>query len=187
MSATRTTSTTPPSIARISRPAHLALLGAGVASIAMAVYQVASPGAPTSTYQSLWDFVREGLLLAFLILSMTAVRIAWRAGVWGRAAALLIIIGYGLITIGVAIGLALRSDPEWFFLLGGPGNLAAGIGFVVAAIAIWRRRALPRWAAILCGVGGFFAILFAELGTTVLIGAFWIYLSARLSKVSDAP
>lgn len=184
MSTTISRGTSPAIVTPISRPARIALLGAGAAAIAMALYQVGSPGSPEANYQNVWDFVREGLTLAYLVLSMLAVRIAWRADVVGRVPALMIIGGYGLIAIGVAVGLVMRSDPDWFFLLGGPGNLAAGIGFVVGAVTIWRRHVLPRWAAVLCGVGGFFAILLAELGTTVLIGAFWIVLESRLPRAS---
>jgi hypothetical protein len=172
---------TRPQLNPVTSLARILTFGAGISAVLMAVYQVASPGSPGANYASIGDFVREGLTLGYLLLSCAAVGTAWRAGIIGRVGALLVIIGYGLITIGVAIGLILRSDPDWFFLLGGPGNLAAGIGFVVMAVTIWRARALPRWSAVLCGVGGFFAILLAELGTTVLIGAFWLFLATRLT------
>jgi hypothetical protein len=75
----------------------------------------------------------------------------------------------------VAAGLALREDPEWFVVLGLPGNLLGGIGFIMAAVAGWRATRIPGWAALLLGAGGFVAILGAELGTTVLIGCYWLW------------
>jgi hypothetical protein len=71
----------------------------------------------------------------------------------------------------------LRDDPDWFFVLGGPGNLLAAAGFVTWAIWSRRRRVLPLFAALLCGVGGVVAVLFSELGTSVLIGAFFLWLA----------
>ena len=77
--------------------------------------------------------------------------------------------------VGVAAGLALREDPERFAVLGLPGNLLASIGFIVAALAGWRAKRIPSWAALLLGVGGFVAILGSEFGTTVLIGCYWLW------------
>jgi hypothetical protein len=84
--------------------------------------------------------------------------------------------------IGVGAGLVLREDPEWFGVLGLPGNLLASIGFIVAALAGWRSRRIPGWAATLLGVGGFFAILAGEFGTTVLIGCYWLWYSRWIQR-----
>lgn len=78
--------------------------------------------------------------------------------------------------------MALREDPEWFAVLGLPGNLLASIGFIVAALAGWRSRRIPGWAAVLLGVGGFVAILGAELGTTVLIGCYWLWYARWMNR-----
>ena len=88
-------------------------------------------------------------------------------------------IGYALLAIGAASGMALRDDPDWFFLLAAPGLLLSTGGFIYFAVSASRRRALPLWAAVLAGVGGAVAILMAELGTSVLIGAFWLYVASR--------
>jgi hypothetical protein len=82
--------------------------------------------------------------------------------------------------VGVVSGLVLREDPDWFFLIGGPGNLLAGIGFVTLAVTGWRRDVLPAWASLLCAVGGLVAVLLSEFGTSVLIGAFWLYVATTL-------
>lgn len=87
--------------------------------------------------------------------------------------------GYGAIIVGVAAGMALREDPDWFFVLGGPGNLLAIGGFLTWAVWGRRRRVLPLFAALLCGVGGTVAVLFSEFGTSVLIGAFFLWLAFR--------
>ena len=45
----------------------------------------------------------------------------------------------------------MREDPEWFVVLGLPGNLLASIGFIMAALVGWRSRRIPGWAALLLG------------------------------------
>lgn len=145
--------------------------------MAMAAYQVLTPGGPTATFGSLSDWVRDLTLLAYLGLSIAGVLAAHRHGLATTVVAVLVSAGYGAVLAGVVAGLALQEDPDWFVLLGAPGNLLAGIGFVVWGVQGWRRRVFPLWAALLCAVGGLLAILLAEFGTTVLIGSFWIYLA----------
>ncbi len=163
---------------RLLRPAAWV---AGIAAVAMAVYQIATPGAPSATFESWSDYLRELLTLAYLGGSIAALVGLRRAGIAPPLAARLIATGYGLIGVGVAIGLILRDDPDWFFFLAGPGLLLSAIGFVVLAVSAGRRGAVPAWVAVLAGIGGFVALALAELGTSVLIGAFWIYIASRSS------
>jgi hypothetical protein len=158
---------------------------AGVAGIGLGIYHVATPGPPGADFDSWDDFVlRDGLFLVYLLGSIAAVTGLWRARTAPRASARLVGIGYSLIAIGVAVSLVLREDPDWFFVLGGPGILLSIAGFVVLAVAGWRRRTLPGWAAALAGVGGVLAILMAELGTTVLIGSFWLHVAANSRRAA---
>lgn len=154
---------------------------AGIAAVAMAVYQIATPGPAGATYESWSDFLRELLTLAYLGGSIAGIIGLRRAGIAPPVAARLVATGYGLIGIGVVIGLVLRDDPDWFFILAGPGLLLSAIGFVGFAVSAGRRGAVPAWAAVLAGVGGFVALALAEFGTSVLIGAFWIYIASRSS------
>jgi peptidoglycan/LPS O-acetylase OafA/YrhL len=151
------------------------VIGAGLSAIAMALTQVLTPGPPTADYESASGLAREGLTLVLLLFSIAAVLVSRRLGDLPGRGPLLVAVGYGLLVVGVAAGLALREDPEWFAVLGLPGNLLASIGFIVAALAGWRSRRIPGWAALLLGVGGFVAILGAELGTTVLVGCYWLW------------
>ena len=157
------------------------------AALAMAAYQVLTPGSPTATFDSLSDWVRDLTLLAYLGLSIAGVLAAHHDGLATRVVAVLVSAGYGAVLAGVVAGLVLQEDPSWFVVLGGPGNLLAGVGFVVWGAQGWRRRVFPLWAALLCGVGGLLAILLAEFGTTVLIGSFWIYLATRGSGQRTRP
>lgn len=148
-------------------------------AMAMAAYQVLTPGSPTATFGSLQDWVRDLGLLAYLSLSIAGVLAAHRHGLATRVVAVLVSAGYGAVLAGVVAGLALQEDPSWFVFLGGPGNLLAGVGFVTWGVQAWRRRVFPLWAALLCSLGGCLAVLLSEFGTTVLIGSFWIYLATR--------
>lgn len=159
-------------------PAALLPAVAGVAAIGMAIYQVATPGTPDATFDGLADWVREVLFLTYLVSTIAA--LGFLVGDWAAAVpARLVQAGYGLIAVGAAIGMALREDPDWFFALAGPGLLLSTVGFAWLAVAAGRRRALPLWAGVLLGVGGAVAIIMAELGTSVLIGAFWLYAAQR--------
>ena len=161
--------------------------GAGVLAIALAVYQVATPGGPAATYESLLDWLREGLFTAYLLVSVLAVRSAVGRGLAPAGAGWSIGIGYAAIAVGVVYGMVTRDDPDWFFVLAGPGNLAAAGGFVGWAVWGLRRRALPLWAACMGAVGGVVAVLGAELGTSVVVAGFWFYVAARLRGGVSGP
>ena len=150
---------------------------AGASALLMAVYQVATPGRPSPGFDSVVDWTRELLFLAFLVLSVTATWFAASRGVAPRASVWLVGLGYGALALGVGAGMLLREDPEWFMVLGGPGNLLGIAGFVTWAIWAHRRRVLPLAAVLLCGAGGVLAILGSEFGSSVLIAGFWFYLS----------
>jgi hypothetical protein len=173
-----------------ARPSPLqtaVVIGAGLSAIAMALTQVLTPGPPTADYESASGLAREGLTLVLLLFSVAAVLVSRRLGDLPGRGPLLVAVGYGLLVVGVAAGLALQEDPEWFAVLGLPGNLLASIGFIVAALAGWRSRRIPGWAALLLGVGGFVAILGAELGTTVLVGCYWLWYARWMHReVTDA-
>ncbi len=155
-------------------------VAAGLAAMALAIYHVVTPGSPGgATYESLSDYWREVGFLVYLASSVVAVLTASRVGISGRAGAWMVGSGYVLIAFGVAVGLIVREELDWFFVVAGPGLLLSTIGFIVFAVGIWRRSSLPRWAAIMCGVGGAVAILMSEFGTGVLIGSFWLFVATN--------
>lgn len=155
---------------------------AGVTAIGAAIYQVATPGPPAgAVYETVAGYAREIIFLVYLTASILALLAIQRAHIAGRLGPRLVVAGYSLIAIGVGVGLIVREELEWFFVLGGPGLLLSTIGFLTLAVGIWRRALLPRWAAVLAGVGGAFAILMSEFGTSVLIGSFWLFMATRTS------
>lgn len=148
-----------------------------VASLGLALYHVLTPGAPTASYGSFNDWLRELTFLLFLLTHLVSLAVAHRVGLAPTATRWLVSGGYGLILVGVSVGLALQDDPDWFFLLAGPGLLLSAAGWLVWAVWGLRRGRLPVYAAALCGVGGLVAIIGSEFGTTVLLAAFWGWLA----------
>jgi hypothetical protein len=152
---------------------------AGLSAIGLAVLMVTVEGPPGFRLETASDWGRELGFLTYLASSVVAVGAVRRRDLIPNAPSLLIQIGYGLLVVGVSAGVILGEDPEWFFVLGGPGNLMAGVGFVWWAVWASMSKALPAWLAVLAGVGGFVAVLGAEFGTGVLIGSFWLVMAAR--------
>jgi hypothetical protein len=173
------TTAAPPRATAIQSAAPIA---AGLAAITMALTLVLTPGSPAADYETAAGLAHEALTLLYLSLSIAAVLVSRALGDLPGKGPLLVAVGYGLLVVGVGAGLALREDPEWFAILGLPGNLLASIGFIVAALAGWRSRRIPGWAALLLGVGGFIAILAAEFGTTVLIGCYWLWYARWMQR-----
>lgn len=161
----------------MTRPLVPAL--AGVAAIGLAIYQVTSSGTPEASFDSVADWLREGLSVTYLLVSIFALELGTRDGWASTTPTRMVQAGYGLIAVGIGTGMALRDDPDWFFVIAGPGLLLSTIGFVAIGWLAVRRKSLPLWAGVLAGVGGAFAIIMAEFGTSVLIGAFWCYIAAR--------
>jgi hypothetical protein len=164
----------------------VAMVLAGAFAIGLAVLMVTVDGPPEFRLETATDWMRELGFLGYLAATVVSVAAVRRRGVIPKIPSVLIQVGYGLLVIGVTAGLVLREDPDWFFVLGGPGNLMAGVGFVWWAIWAATTRTLPVWLAVLGGVGGFVAVLGSEFGTGVLIGSFWLALAAREVRTADA-
>ncbi|MBW3621701.1 MAG: hypothetical protein KY461_15770, partial [Actinobacteria bacterium] len=111
---------------------------AGVCAIGLAIYHVATPGLTGgAVYVSFADYFREVGFLLFLVATIAAVVGMPAAGITNRLGTRLVAGGYFLIAAGVAIGLAVRQELDWFFVLAGPGLLLSTVGFIVLAVGIW--------------------------------------------------
>lgn len=126
------------------------------------------------------DYVSDGTFTVALVCTAVAIIGLKIAGVAPRPAALLVAGGYLLIAVGVIAGLVLGRSPDWFVVVGLPGNLLAIIGMVWLGVAIIRRHTLPVWAGVLAILAGLFAVVMSELGTSIFAAGFWLYIGARL-------
>ncbi|MCX6397945.1 MAG: hypothetical protein NTV23_15765 [Propionibacteriales bacterium] len=170
-------STTP--INRLEPTGAVAAGIAGGCALALAIYHAISTSAPSADYASLGGNLREIAFFAYLVGSVVAIWMVRRAQLTTPLAARLIGGGYALVAFGVAAGFVLRDDPDWFIIVGGPGNLLALVGWIALGVSGARRGLLPRWTAVLGAIGGVFAVLFAEFGSQVLIASFWLFLATR--------
>ena len=124
--------------------------------------------------------------LVTLVATTLALAATSAAGVAPRRPAVLAIVGYGAIAVGVFIGILLGEDPDWFFLIGGPGNLLAAIGMVWIGIHVIVSQVWPRWTGVLFVLAGLFSVLFAELGTSLLAVVLWSVVGWRLTRENRA-
>ncbi len=121
-----------------------------------------------------------------LVATVLAVAATAAAGVAPRTPAVLAILGYGAIAVGVFIGIVIGEDPDWFFVIGGPGNLLAAIGMVWIGVHVISSAVWPRWTGVLFILAGLFSVLFAELGTSILAVALWTVVGVRLTRENRA-
>lgn len=138
-----------------------------------------STSTPIADYDTIGGNSREVAFFAYLVSSIVALSSARNAGIATTRATRMIGVEYTVVAFDGAAGFALRDDPDWFVVVGIPGNLLAIIGWITLGLTSTKQHLLPRWAAILGGVGGVFAVLFAEFGSGVLIGSFWLYPAFR--------
>jgi hypothetical protein len=164
-------------VQQLSRFVTAALL-AGSAWILEAGIQATNP-----TFTDVLDSPIDYLNVIAFTIALVATAIAavglYRTGFVGRIPAALVAIGYSLLAFGVAVGILLGESPEWFWVVGLPGNLMALIGMVWLGISIMRRKTLPVWVGVLAIAGGLFAVVMAEFGTSVIAGVFWLYIGSR--------
>jgi len=155
-----------PAITPLGRSGAIAAGIAGGCALALAIYHTISTSMPSADYDSLGGNLLEVAFFAYLVSSVVAIGMVQRASLTTTLAARLIGMGYTLVAFGVAAGFVLRDDPDWFLILAGPGNLLALIGWIMLGVSGARKRLIPRWTAVLGAVGGVFAVIFAEFGSS---------------------
>lgn len=157
----------------------------GLAFVGLAVSNLANPPFD-GTFDSTPEYVHEalGLTTALMIAGLFALRRLQGAprGAVGMAAA-----GHLLIVLGIAIGLALGEDPEWFFAVAGPGLLLWLIGTVRLGVHTWRAGVLPRWTAVALALTIPVGMMLGEIGGSVVPGVLWVYLGLRFAAPAAQP
>lgn len=165
-----------------SRAGVVTLLGA-LAYLVLTGIQVTNPTFDDEL-TSVTDYVNDGSFFAGLVLTIPGLWAVYRTMAAPTIAIVLAIAGQGLVAVGVLPALITGVSPEWFPLIGLPGNLLAWIGLTWLAVWAWRRRAMPRWVAVLLAVSVPIGVGVAEQGGSIVTAVVWCYLGAQLLRPS---
>jgi hypothetical protein len=142
-------------------------------------------------YRTLRDTPAEGM--AFFALIATWVGVSLTLPYYGAEAFGFHVLGQEAIRQESAVMMALANEVRYgpgVFLFGA-GLLLLGIGAILAAVAVWRSGALPRWSGILFGLA--FALFIPQFfgsppirvahGLLVTAGCVWLAFSIWQAQV----
>lgn len=141
-----------------------------------------------STMTDYLGFGLFALCLALAVPALLALHLHQRGadGRLGRAGALLAMAGaagQSIVILGIVVN---GQETSWFGLAAPIAILTWVVGSVVLGIAIRRARLMPPWVAIALPVATLFAIVGADYGTSVFIGAFQIVVGLRIAGAAEA-
>jgi hypothetical protein len=127
------------------------------------------------------DYVNDGSFFAGLVLSLAGL---WGLRRWGApiGAVVTAAVGQVLVAFGVLVALVTGVSPDWFVVVGLPGNLIAWVGFIWLAVWAWRRRATPRWVALLMALSVPVGVGVAEQGGSIVTAVLWCAVGAQLLR-----
>ena len=180
---TTTLSSLSPSPARTGRSAlaGVTALLAAVAYLVLAGIQLTNPPFD-GTLTSPIDYANDASFMAGMLFTIaTLIGLRKHCGA-SKGAVIIATVGLAMVSAGVSVALVTGSDPEWFVVLGLPGNLLAWAGHIWLGVWAWRRRALPRWVAALLFVVVPVTLLLADLGGGILAGMLWCGIGAHLLR-----
>jgi hypothetical protein len=163
---------------------RLYVAAAAIAAVAGVVGTVIQLTNPTfdSEFTTTVDWVNEVTFTLFIAASMVAMWGMVREQIASRVGGMVFIAGQGLLLAGMLPGFALGYSPDWFVVVGLPGNLLALIGMTLIAVYSWRRRTLPRVIAVLLPLSVLIGIGAAEFGGGIVIAIVWGAIAMRLSE-----
>ena len=130
------------------------------------------------------DYVNDGSFLAAMVLSVICLVGARGRLRWPATPVILAGVGQSLVSLGVAAGLVTGTSPDWFALVGLPGNLLAFVGYLWLGVWAWRHRAVPRWAAALLWFAIPVGVGVAEFGGSIVLALAWCGIGAQLLRRS---
>jgi hypothetical protein len=161
----------------------------GVAWIAFALSNLVAPKSVDGRVElvTTGDHLGFALFAACLALTVPAIAVLHRHhrgadGRLGRAGALVASAGAGAQCVVIATFVVQSAEPSWFGVAAPAAILAWVAGSVVLAVAIRRAAVLPGWVALALPVVTALAVVGANGGSSVLIGAFQLVVALRLVR-----
>src|SRR5262249_40033282 len=127
----------------------------------------------------------DGSFLGALVLSI--------GGLWGLrkayaaplVAVVLASVGQAAVAAGVLSGLITGVSPDWWPLVGMPGNLMACVGMIWLGVWAWRARAVSRWVVPMFVLTLPVGVGLAEFGGSIITAALWCTLGAYMLRTRN--
>jgi hypothetical protein len=175
------------------RPIALTAAAGGVGWIAFAVFTVAS-GPAEDTRVVLTDvadyagFTLFAVCLALAVACPLALHLHHRGadGALGRTGARVAMAGAGAQCVVIAGIVVNGEETSWFGIAAPLAILTWFAGSVMLGVAVRRVRLLPAWVGIGLPIATLLAIVGANAGTSVLLGAFQLVIGLRIAGASSA-
>lgn len=152
----------------------------GVAALVMGAAQAVRP--PEDTVAAI-DMPMRWLLALFavslLLVSPAHLALArFARGPWGgRLAA----VGTPLLAVGAMSSAVNGEDLAFFPAVAMVANALWLVGSVVLGVSLWKAGRVPRWVAVLLPVSMPVTLVLSQLGSGLLVGAFWVTLGALMA------
>jgi hypothetical protein len=159
---------------------------AAVAALVNTVIQITNPTFDAE-FTNAVDWANEisgTLMIAAALVAMWGMI---QEGIAPRVGGLVFILGWSLLLLGFLPGFVLGHSPDWFVILGLPGNMLALIGMTMCAVYSWRSRTLPRVIAALLPLSVLIGVGVAEFGGSIVLVIIWGAIAMRLSQPADQP
>lgn len=130
-----------------------------------------------------WILVAFALSLLVVVPAHLALGAFARSSLGARIAAA----GTPLLAFGAASSAINGQDFTWFPAVAVVANALWLIGSVTLGVSLWRAGKVSRWVAVLLPVSMPVTLLFSQLGSGLVVGAFWVavgalMLSGRLAR-----
>jgi len=176
------------------RSVALTAVAGGIAWLVFAVQALVTPevGEPARiVLTGLADrvsWILFALCLALTVSALLALHLHHRGadGRLGQAGAFLAMAGVTGQCVVISTIAISGEEPVWFNTVAPVAILTWVVGSVVLAVAMGRARLLPRWVVVLLPIATAFAIVGADYGTSVLIGAFQVVVGLRIARAAAA-
>ena len=122
------------------------------------------------------------ILVAFAVSLVVVVPAHLALGAFARSplGARIAAVGTPLLAVG-AMGSAVNGeDLAWFPAVAVVANALWLVGSVTLGISLWRAGQVPRWVAVLLPISMPVTLLFSQMGSGLVVGAFWVAVGALM-------
>ena len=152
----------------------------GAAALVMGAAQAVRP--PEDTVAAI-DAPMRWLLALFAVslLLVSPAHLALARFARGTLGGRLAAAGTPLLAVGAMSSAVNGEDLAFFPAIAMVANGLWLVGSVVLGVSLWRARRVPRWVAVLLPVSMPVTLVLSQMGSGLLVGAFWVTLGALMA------